>query len=229
MISWLGADAADVPAADGWLLAAERDVLAGLRVAKRRGDWRLGRWTAKGAVAAALGIPAAEVQVRAATDGAPEAFHDGAPLPVTLSISHRAGRAVCVVAAPAMPVGCDLELVEPRAAGFAADWFTGSECALVEAAAAPERDRVVTMVWSAKESALKALRCGLRRDTRSVAVSVADGLVDGWQRLRIDDEEAGSHLDGWWRPHADLLLTVVTAEPSLPPRPLVRDRAAGAA
>ena len=39
----------EVPADDEWLTGAEHDVLAGLTMAKRRADWRLGRWTAKDA------------------------------------------------------------------------------------------------------------------------------------------------------------------------------------
>ena len=39
----------------GWLSAAEIDQMTGLRFPKRRREWRLGRWTAKHAVAACLG------------------------------------------------------------------------------------------------------------------------------------------------------------------------------
>ena len=58
---WLTACAADVPAGDAWLSAAERHVQSGLRIEKRRADWRLGRWTAKQAddTVAAVAITAA--------------------------------------------------------------------------------------------------------------------------------------------------------------------------
>ena len=55
---WLTTSAPEVPPGDAWLSARERAVLAGLRLAKRRDDWRLGRWTAKTAVAAWLGVDA---------------------------------------------------------------------------------------------------------------------------------------------------------------------------
>ena len=62
---------------DHWLTGDERAVLAGLAVAKRRADWRLGRWTAKALLSTVLGAPPARVTVAAADDGAPEAFVDG--------------------------------------------------------------------------------------------------------------------------------------------------------
>ncbi|MFN8642278.1 MAG: hypothetical protein U0802_11705 [Candidatus Binatia bacterium] len=69
----------DVPADDAWLAPVERVRLAQLRVAKRRADWRLGRWTAKRAVAAALGVAVDRVAVIAAAGGAPLALLDGVP------------------------------------------------------------------------------------------------------------------------------------------------------
>jgi 4'-phosphopantetheinyl transferase len=51
-VYWLDQTQADVPAGDEWLCAREAACLARLRFAKRRADWRLGRWTAKRALAA---------------------------------------------------------------------------------------------------------------------------------------------------------------------------------
>jgi hypothetical protein len=65
------------------LAPAERAHLARLKVAARRADWRLGRWTAKLATAACLRVPAAMVELRAAPDGAPEALVGSAPEPPT--------------------------------------------------------------------------------------------------------------------------------------------------
>lgn len=207
---WLIARTADVATGDEWLLPDERDVLARLVVPKRREEWRLGRWTGKRAVAQALALPAAHsVEIRAAEDGAPEAWRDGAPLPVGISLSHRAGAAVCAVSMPASPVGCDVELVEPRAAAFGAEWFGESERRMVGAATPAERDVVVTMLWSAKESVLKMLRCGLRRDPRSLVVLRGIGPpVDGWQPLHVRDVAGGLPAAAWWRVEGDLVVTV---------------------
>jgi len=68
-------------------------------------------------------------------------------------------------------MGCDLEIIEPRADSFVADYFTAEEQKMVAGADATDRDLRVTLLWSAKESALKALGEGLRMDTRCVAVA----------------------------------------------------------
>ena len=54
---WLEQTEADLPAANDWLSAGERLRLDGMRFAKRHADWRLGRWTAKRALAAYLNLP----------------------------------------------------------------------------------------------------------------------------------------------------------------------------
>src|SRR3954470_9820231 len=75
---WLTLSRADVPPGDAWLGERERATLAALRVPKRRADWRLGRWTAKAALAAWLGRDGVEIAVLAAAGGAPGAGLGGA-------------------------------------------------------------------------------------------------------------------------------------------------------
>jgi 4'-phosphopantetheinyl transferase len=221
VITLLGASADEVPEGGAWLVPAERAVLARLNQPRRRDDWRLGRWAAKNAVATVLDLSAPEVEIRAAEDGAPEALRDGRLLPVAISISHRAGVAVSAVAAPPRPVGCDLELVEPRAGAFAGEWFGPRERALLAAAPPGDHDLLVTVLWSAKESALKVGRCGLRGDPRSVEVSLGAGDTAGWCPFAVRDRERGVDLGGWWRRLDGLVLTV--AAPHLPwPPALVR-------
>src|SRR6476469_10047436 len=78
-VYWLEQTQADVPAENDWLSARESVCLSGLRVAKRRADWRLGRWTAKCAVASFLNLSMdaqdlAQIEIRPASSGAPEIF-----------------------------------------------------------------------------------------------------------------------------------------------------------
>jgi len=217
VIGYLLCGADDVPAGDAWLLPAERETLGNLTRAKRRADWRLGRWAAKQAVAGALGVPPYVVEVRSAEDGAPYALRDGVAVDAAISISHSGGTGLCIVAVPPLAVGCDVERIEPRAAVFEEDWFTPSEREIVAASSPAEHDLIVTMIWSAKESALKALRAGLRRDTRSVVVEEIDHEASAaWHALRIRDLE-GSTLDGWWRQSGQTVISVAGA--SLPDAP----------
>lgn len=165
---YLLASAADVPAHDEWLAPLERVRLSQLRIAKRRADWRLGRWVAKQAVAAALGCDPVRVAIIASESGAPLALRDGVPAPVALSLSHADGRGLCAVAPSGAAVGCDLERVAPRSPAFVRDYFVAAEQQRIGA-----DDRLATLLWCAKEAALKALGDGLRRDPREAEVTLA--------------------------------------------------------
>jgi 4'-phosphopantetheinyl transferase len=210
-VRWLLATAGEEPADDAWLTPTEREALEGLRIPYRRADWRLGRWVAKQAVAAWLGIEPHRIEIRPAPDGAPEAFLDGAPAPVALSISHRAGRAACAVAPAGTALGVDLELIEPRSDEFVQDYFTPAEQELI----AKDRLLHATLLWSAKESALKALREGLRMDTREVEVSLPEGEgSNGWSPLTVRRLATGEVFEGWWRREGELVMTVAAAPAS---------------
>ena len=89
---------------------------------------------------------------------------------VTISISHRNGIAICAVAVGIVKLGCDLEIIEARSDAFIADYFTAEEQELIAQGRQEDRLLLVSLLWSAKESALKALHVGLRADTRSVEV-----------------------------------------------------------
>ena len=230
MLSWHSLGESSRPGADDWLTRGERERAATMRFRKRRDEWLLARWTGKQALAGHLGLPRdpaslARIEIRTIiggeAQGAPEVFVDGDHHEVGVSLTDRAGWAVCTVGGGG-ELGCDLELVEPRSAGFVRDFLTPHEqAAVADPPVSGSGDAVANLVWSAKESALKVLRTGLRRDTRSVEVRFpAEPPVDGWQPLRVRTEE-GRDLPGWWRQYGEFLLTVVTGQPMAPPRPLV--------
>jgi 4'-phosphopantetheinyl transferase len=218
-VYWLEQREADVPAENDWLSTNEATCLKGLRFAKRRADWRLGRWTAKCALSVCLDMPAhpqvfSKMDIRPATSGAPEVFFVNQPAVFTISLSHRDGIAACAVAKSGVEMGCDLEMIEPRSDAFVADYFTLEEQALVARAAPADRPRLLALLWSAKESALKALHEGLRLDTRSVIVSpfAASFDLNGWSPLQV--RYTGGHVfHGWWQNTDNILRTVVAAQP----------------
>ncbi len=231
MLSWHSLGESSRPESDDWLTLGERERAAAMRFTKRRGEWLLARLTAKQALAAHLGLSddlaaLARVEIRTIVggeaQGAPEVFVDGDRVEIGVSLTDRAGWAVCTVGV-VDELGCDLELVEPRTARFVHDFFTARERAVVaDPPVDAPGDAVANLVWSAKESALKVLRTGLRRDTRSVEVHfpAEPEATDGWQPLGVLTEE-GRDLPGWWRQYGEFLLTVVTGWPLPPPRPLV--------
>lgn len=236
-VYWLEQTEADVPTEDQWLSARERLSLGRMRIPKRRTDWRLGRWTAKRAVAACLNLPKdlhalADTEIQAAPSGAPEVFFAKQAPHVSISISHSGGTALCAVTMGDASLGCDLEMIEPRSEAFVADYFTAHEQTLVEQTSAAERPLLVTLMWSAKESALKALHTGLRLDTTCLEVSPIEDLFphaerqredlplvptlalarDGWRpvNLRYGNTQVFS---GWWRYENHMVRTVVSDLP----------------
>jgi 4'-phosphopantetheinyl transferase len=202
---------ADVSADDSWLSPQEAGVLAGLRFPKRRTDWRLGRWTAKLAVARYLGIDRLRIRIEAAEDGAPEALVDGQPAQLTLSISHRDGIAAAAIATSGRSIGCDLERVEPRSDGFVSDYLTEAERAVVGQTLPTDRALAVTLTWSAKETVLKTLRTGLRADTREIEVAIPTAPPidhEEWRSFLATQRATGRRFVVWWRTRGDHVLTV---------------------
>jgi 4'-phosphopantetheinyl transferase len=219
---WLTRSLADVPAADAWLSGRERQTLAGLRMAERRAHWRLGRWTAKQAIAAWTGEPATTVEITVSSRGAPQALVAGEPARLGLSLSHRAGRAFVVVTGPEVSIGCDLELAEPRSGAFARTWLAPDERARVEAAGDPGRTRLANLIWAAKEAAAKARGEGLRLDVRDAVVEL-DWDSAGrrkWRPLDVRWERERRTASGWWREEQRWVLVSVGCPATGPPFPL---------
>jgi 4'-phosphopantetheinyl transferase len=221
-VYWLAQCEADVPQSNEWLGSRERTHLRTLTFLKRRTDWRLGRWTAKCALAALHNVPSdpvllAGTEIRPSPSGAPEVFVDDAPSDVIISISHRAGAALCVLAQIPVRLGCDLELVETRSEAFVSDYFTAEEQDLIRRVAEPRRSKIINLLWSAKESALKALREGLRRDTRFMTVQLGESfLTNLWSPLRVRSAD-GDSFEGWWYESHGVVQTVVADRCFAPP------------
>lgn len=205
------------------LSTGEAAVYALLRTPKRRRDWLLGRRTAKRLIQLALqdrgyDLRPEEIVILSHPDGWPQvslpALGRAAP-PLTLTISHAAGRAFCAVAFGAdIPLGADLEVIQPRSPGFIADYFTADERDLV-AAAGDTRPTFVNAIWSGKEAALKAIRRGLAEDTRLVTcLPLTDGDEGSWRPLRYRWEAVGRALpplEGWWREQGGFVLTLAVS------------------
>jgi 4'-phosphopantetheinyl transferase len=220
-LGWLTRSLADVPADEGWLGPQERHRLAALSVAMRRADWRLGRWTAKAAVGAWVGVAPEHVEILAASDGAPEAWVEGVRAPVSVSLSHRAGRALAAVADAPSVVGCDLERVEPRSSAFIREWLAPAEQDLVDSRPDGERARLVNLLWSAKEAAAKVKREGLRLDVRHAVAAPTEpgGSAGTWSALRIDwpMPGGGGPMAGWWRAEPEWIMTIAAVPtPDIP-------------
>ena len=229
--------AGDAPA--GLLATPECARLAKLTIPKRRRDWLLGRWTAKHLLQAYLGqiihtqVPLDALAIGNDPDGAPYAATLRSRLPISLSISHSGGYSFCAVAplfsdcalagAPTekIEIGADIERIEHRGREFVADFFTPDELNQVDHAPESFRDTLVTIIWSAKEAMLKALRLGLTVDTRCIDVEAipldtpGDALAanTGWADLRLGLAPSVGYAMaaepvGWWRIMDGYVLTL---------------------
>ena len=218
-VFWLEQSIADVPATDEWLSAVEQQRMRSFRIPKRTSDWRLGRWTAKRALAQAQRLPDrhavfASIEIVAADSGAPRALVSGEPAGWHISISHSGGRGACAVTRASIAVGCDLERIEMRSDAFVADYFTAAEQEVIAGSAASDRAMLQTLFWSAKESAMKTVREGLRLDTRSMVVARV-GCPSPWQSwapltVRVC---GGAVFQGYWRADDEFVRTIV-ADPA---------------
>lgn len=224
-VLWWSAGLDHVPAVDDWMEEREITRLAGMRYTKRLSEAKLSRYCAKSTVAMAIGRttdPAAlrSISIRNAPDGAPETRIEDHGDELVVAMTDRADWAVAAVLAGRNRIGCDLELVEPRSAAFISDYLTATERSRVNVSVEPSL--TANLVWSAKESALKVLRTGLRRDTRTVEVSYEDGDSAGeWRPLAVRSVE-GQTMPGWWIRYGEFVLTVVAAVATSAPESLER-------
>lgn len=204
----------DLPSEESWLAPGERARAARLRFPKRRNDWILGRWTAKRAIRSFLALTARvapgypEIEISSAPDGAPEVIVGDSPARVAISLSHSGEQGLCAVAASPLSLGCDVESVQQRDLAFVEDCFRAEERSMLALFPVERQPLMATLIWSAKESALKCLREGLRRDTRSVTVNVNPEQGQGWNSLTVRCLESTKLYYGWWRTANDSVQTI---------------------
>lgn len=222
-IYWLLSEQPPSLPAEEFLSPRELETFAGLRFEKRRAEWLHGRFAAH--LLLHQQYPQcgyAQFEVLNQPSGAPSVFLNASPLPLTLSISHRQHAAFCALClVPRISIGADLEFNEPRSAAFVHDFFTADEVTQIETSPPEHRRRLANLIWSAKESALKALRLGLRLDTRQVHISGISPDFSNpaqWQPFTIHTPiQPALHWQGWWQTRRDYLLTLAACCPSSDP------------
>ena len=225
---WLAVSELSIPSGDSWLSETERARQATMRFTKRRTEYRLRRYAGKRAVSALLGRPITNahlstVELLNRPGGAPYVRLDGREVDFDVSLTDRAGWAIGLVGpagSMAGSLGVDLEIVEERSAGFVADYFTPAEQAYIHSCGPHGSEGyavAANLLWSAKESALKVLRVGLRADTRSVEVTITPTPDDaGWAPMHVTGPH-GLGFPGYWRRDGVFLLTLAFRTTASPP------------
>jgi phosphopantetheinyl transferase len=188
VLSWAEVETA---ASVGRLSQREQNHYASVTHSRRRQSWLAGRMAAKYCFLRTFGERAAgaqqsetpetvsvdaraldayspwmyqQVEVAPAPGGGPpRLFWSGRDCRVRLSLSHAAGQS-CAYLDSRGPIGLDLEEASPRGEAFYRGNFTRSEQAWAERIAretGASRAWVYTLLWTIKESALKADESGL--------------------------------------------------------------------
>jgi len=171
---------------EGVLSARETGKYCSFKVEKRRRDWLGGRTALKLAVSRHLvpGMPASEIEAVPDKDGRPVLHIKGLPSPSPISLTHSGGYAAAAVGLGGTnAIGADLEVVEKRSTSWARDCFTDAELAV-----AAGNDAALTLLWTRKEAALKALGLGLSVDLKELDFSsggpkYAGRLEELWRGL----------------------------------------------
>jgi 4'-phosphopantetheinyl transferase len=213
------------PLQPGLLSLREEAILTGLVHLPRRRKWLLGRMAAKALFKdhpTTRSVPSHTISVLNEPSGAPYALLGDTRWPYCLSLSHRQEVGLAVAGLESGEVfGADVERIELRDPALVRQFFTNEEAAWVGASGTEHAFRV-SLIWSAKEAVLKALRLGLRIDTRTIEI---DGLGAsttsvGWFPLQvkpINDPcilNPNLDLELEWRRETNFVLTVARLLPA---------------
>ena len=163
--------------ADKLLSEEEKRAYRKLTIPKRREEWLASRILAKCLVTkvfAERDLGMCEVEVHKEASGMPFIVLDGKRVG-RLSLSH-SGKAAVIAFSPDSNarVGVDIERLEERTTQMTDLFFTPHESRWVASFEGYQLALAQNLVWSAKESYLKAIGKGLHLDTRKVAIGNVD-------------------------------------------------------
>lgn len=170
-------------------------------VATKRKDWLAGRYAAKKAVRHYLkkeyfqDIPLRDIVIKSnKKEGVMFLTPPGeVEKELCLNISHCGGRGVAILARG--PVGVDIERTRCFRKEILNAFLTPKEQFFVERFISSEQDLLATLLWSFKESYLKALRKGLIIHPRTIEVV----LDDKWQFQELRHNGQIVQVEGLWR------------------------------
>lgn len=193
----------------------EKKIFQKLKIPKRKREWLGARLLAKDLIRAVdkrLGDKEfREIEVLNEPSGAPVLAISGDEGNTgKVSLSHSNGVALCAYSSDDIQFGIDLELVESRAKEFVEDFFTAGELDQVSKLPTGAQNLFITVIWSGKESVLKALSSGLRVDTRSVEVMLPGFSISPnvWNEMELRSSLIQDNsLSLFWRREGEFVVT----------------------
>ena len=178
-----------------YLDQTEIDAYLAFKIPKRQKEWLAGRIYVKQLYHRVMDLDVAlpSIRIDRLPDGQPLLKLNGQPVGESISISHSHGWVAAAVDPLGQPIGIDLEQVELRDEAFLADYFTDNERNWIESSHELTREQKTTLIWSCKESVLKALGQGLhldplRLEIGEITTAISPGSFGSARgQLQLDD------------------------------------------
>lgn len=170
----LDAVADDVTVAAGhWLTEDEAARLQTMSAPARRRSFLAGHWLARALAADWLQADVARIALQRHADGRPQLLLDGAPSPLSISLSHSGEWLACAIAD--VPVGIDVEL--PRRVrdlhALARFVFAQEEAERLQAMDEARRSAAFHVLWTLHEARGKRTGSGLQPEQSRRITAVA--------------------------------------------------------
>jgi 4'-phosphopantetheinyl transferase len=145
------------------------------RIPKRQEEWIASRIAGKRLINKVLkteGLRHSDIMIKKERSGQPYVWIQGiGRIPGGFSLSHSNGYVLCGhTSSVESGFGLDLEMIESRSLEFVQDFFSNQEIKKYHGLSDQERNEYATLVWSAKESFLKAVGVGLSIDTKKIEI-----------------------------------------------------------
>jgi len=204
----------EVKAVHEFLNEGEREIYWGFKTRKRQLEWLAGRVAIKSLYSRVnnLNVSSAELIVERETSGLPYLVERGERASGRISISHNAGWVAVCQSDSELRIGIDLEEIRSRDPAFLTDYFSQAEQEQIMNGGIHTLDFRTNLIWSAKESVLKAISTGLGTDPLKVEI---DGLhsfekKNGWSVLSAGypEDKTQTSWKIYYRNRIDTVLTL---------------------
>ena len=201
-----------------YLDPTEIETYFAFKIPKRQKEWLAGRICVKQLYRQMMdqNLALPSIRIERLPDGQPLLKVDGQSVGESISISHSYGWVAGAIDPLGQPIGIDLEKVERRDEAFLMDYFTANERNWIESSPDLIREQKSTLIWSCKESVLKALGKGLHIDPQRVEIGeITNAITPGSfgnsrGRLRLDDGDDQYNLQ--WQMSGEMVLTFASFE-----------------